>query len=288
MKTITRTIYGNFLTTSAARGIPFKVLPNTTLNEKLGINVDATRNAGGYNYPQLKYLCIGNGGHEAIMSGPVPKIGTLQHKSTDPCPFNMIPFVLREMDNDLPPGVREQYALRRTQDIDGTTYIAYYLKRLDQSNDTVEVNKIVVNDDGTTTVTPFLFDDSLLNPQPTRISHSGVNVLDSVYIDTSNLLTIRFTPEDCAELRNVANILYNEEESAVISEFGLVSGIDYRATVTIPGSGQVAINEVIAAQLNNIHTTYRSCFIDNLGFTVNFKIGNSVPLWLSKPQNATP
>ena len=285
MKSITRTVYGSYLNNAIIQGLPFKVLPHTTLNEKLGINADVSLALPHNVYPQLKYFCIGNGGHKVELTRSIPKITPVQHHSTDAAPFSMIPFVLREMDNDIPPGSREKYALRRIEEFNGSNYIAYYLKRLDFSTSKVEMQMINIEDDGTKTTTPFIPNASNLNPVPQDISNTGTNVLAAKYVEVTNEIEIVFTPEDCQEMRNVANIMYNDEDMAIISEFGLVTGVDRRMNVNIPGAGSVSVNEVIAAQMSNVLSSFRSCAIDNLGWKLLIKIGNNLPLWLTTPTN---
>ena len=285
MKSITRTVYGSYLNNAIITGLPFKVIPNTTLNEKLGINRDISLALPHNTYPQLRYFCIGNGGHQVQLSNNIPKIVPVQHHSTDAAPFRMIPFILREMDNDIPPGTRQQYALRRIEDINGTSFISYYLRRLDTSKAKVEMNLITVDKDGTKTTKPFIPNASNLNPVPQVISNTGTNVLEAKYVEVANEIEMIFTPEDAAELRKAANIMYNDEELSIISEIGLVSGVDKMVNVNMPGQGNIAVNEVIAAQMTNIFNTFRSCVVDNLGFKIIIKIGSNLPLWLTRPSN---
>ena len=58
MKSITRTAYGAYLNNCILQGLPFKVIPNTTLNEKLGINKQQSLGLPQDHYPQLRYLCM--------------------------------------------------------------------------------------------------------------------------------------------------------------------------------------------------------------------------------------
>ena len=279
MKSITRTAYGAYLNNCLLQGLPFKVIPNTTLNEKLGINKQQSLGLPQDHYPQLRYLCIGNKGHRVELSNTIPKIKPVQHHSTDAAPFGMIPFVLRELDNDIPPGTREKYALRRQETYNGQDYIAYYLKRFDFSKSKVEMWLSSV-ENGVKNVIPFVPNASNLNPEPQAIANSGINVVDAKYVEVTNEIEIIFTPEDCEELRHVANVMFNDEELAIISEFGLVSGFDTRMQVSHQGN-QITMNEVLAAQMCNVFSTFRSCYIDNLGWRILIKIGSNLPLWFT-------
>lgn len=286
MKTITRTVYGSRLNTAIIQGLPFDVVPFTTLNEKLGINKDASVHIPQGYYPRLKYLCIGNGGHEMTISNGITKVGVRQHHSTDAAPFSMIPFIMRETNNDIPPDQRAQYGLRKMEEVNGTTYISYYLKRLDFSKSKIEMWLTSV-ENGVKSTIPFVPNAANLNPVPQVISNQGINVIDGKYVEVTNQVEIIFTPEDCQELRHVSSVLYNDEELAIISEFGLVSGLNKQVQI-VQGGSSVMMDEVIAAQLCNIFSTFRSCYIDNLGFKVLLKIGNNLPLYLTTPKNQNP
>lgn len=285
MKSLTRTVYGTNLINCLLMNQPFKVWPYSTLNEKLGVNADVSLALPHNHYPQLKYFCIGNGGHKVELSNTIPKISPVQHHSTDAAPFSMIPFVLRELDNDIPPALRTKYALRRIEEFNGNSYIAYYLKRIDFSKSKIEANVLTIEDDGTKSTVPFVPNNTNINPVPQEITHTGTNVLEAKYAEVSNEITISFSPEECQEMRNVANIMYNDEDMSIISEIGLVSGVDKQVQITIPGAGTVAMSEVIAAQMVSVLSTFRSCSVDNLGWDIFIKIGNALPLWITTPNN---
>ncbi len=60
----TRTIYGVYLQTVKTVGIPFEMIPNTTLNEKLNIQAGVKPTAN--ETPFMRYLALGNLGHTTI------------------------------------------------------------------------------------------------------------------------------------------------------------------------------------------------------------------------------
>lgn len=277
MKTIMRTAYGSAVQTHLYTGIPFVVLPHTTLNQKLNILPSTLPPSN--SFPQLRYFCIGKGGHRYTTSNGEPKITSKQHKPTDAAPFDMIPFVLREVTNDLTPTERARYGLRREENHNNKQFYAYYLRRIDYAKFKVTMDILDTASDGSVTTTPFVPNSSNLSPVPQVINPSGVNVVGSEHIRVLSKIQLPFTAKDCEELRNVGNIKFSDPELAVVSEVGLVSGVDSTVQIQQPGQGQITFNEVLAAQLCHISTTYHSPVISDSGFSIDLAIGSAEPMW---------
>lgn len=280
MKSLVRTVYGVYLQNVLYSGLPYQMYPNTTLNEKLEILPGIAPPSS--TYPQLKYFCIGNGGHQMSMgANNIPKTTPTQHLSTDASLFKPMPFVLREPNNDLSPQERALYALRREESYNGKKFIAYYLRRLDYAMAKTEMKIYQVDEQGNRiSEMPFIPNKSNLNPTPQQLSSSGLNVIKGQYGSVTTHIDIVFTPEQCMELANVANIMYADEELAIVSEVGLVSGID--KNITIAGTGLAAnsqFTEVIASQICHIAHTQHSAVHSDLGFTISLNVGASEPLF---------
>lgn len=280
MKALTRTAYGVYLQNALYTGLPFQMFPNTTLNEKLGILEGIAPPA--HHYPQLKYFCIGNGAHRYVtnaqnLSKPMP----LQHLGTDGSLFKPMPFVLREPNNDLSPQERALYALRREEDYNGKRFIAYYLRRLDTAASKTEMIIMEVDEKGNRLrERPFIPDKSNLNPIPQELSSSGLNIIKGQYVSVKTHIELEFTAEQCEELRNVSNIMYADEGFAIISEIGLVSGLDKNITIAGTGlAGGSQFNEVISAQVCHIAHTYHSAVYADVGFTIDLDAGATEPLF---------
>ncbi len=270
MKKITRTIYGTLLETAQLLGLPYQQQPNTTLNEKFNIfpELRPDNNA----IPRARYFAIGMGGHRA-MTGADGKmfISPIQHRPEDAALFDHLPFLLREPDADLSITERAKYALRKQITVRGTPYIAYYLKRLDLS-ETEASMKINTTVDGTVTTTPFVPTSANLNPLPPEIDNTGVITATGQYLSASALVKLNFTAEDVAELVNVAQILYDNELYAVISEIGIVAGEDKTVTVSTPG-GNMNYKEVVSATVvAHVSTNYAVGFL-NRGFDYTLELG---------------
>lgn len=279
MAIITRTVYGAALQTAQLTGKPFNLVEFTTLNEKLNIQDTAVIN--GTEYPTLKYVAIGNGGHGIRNGGgnmavPVP----LQHRTSDAALYNGIPFVLRHVNDDLNSTDRERYALRRIEEHNGENYFAYYLRRLPVSVSEVQMQHKTVNG-STTTVIPFVPTTANLNPTPPDIDNSGSNVATGDYLTASLLVNFQLDSFDIQEIINACNIIYNSEDYAIISEIGLVTGIE--RNITTVGNGGVNINfdEVIAAQIHTHVSSFHALKFTLNGVNTTFDIGATEPLLMT-------
>ena len=144
LEIVTPTVCGVSLQTSSILKVPYIPKPNTTLNEKYGFIPGVTPAIG--TYPGLLYWCGGNKGHISTRSALGTSISTsIPHKPVESALYNGIPFVVRPVDNDLPPGGgtsdsvgRDDYGGRTLEQINGVTYIVYRLKKIDMSSAVVE------------------------------------------------------------------------------------------------------------------------------------------------------
>lgn len=275
MHTITRTIYGSRLQTLLLLGAPFTHIENTTLNERFDVQAGVLPPNG--EVPAVRYFCIGNGGHRHLI-GPdgFPLTDDVQHSPADAALYRHLPFLLRELDNDLTILERQKYAMRKIITVGGTDYIAYYLKRIDFSGSAVTLQYNDVTDDAVST-TPFIPTGANLNPTPPPIPPVGVITTTGDYLSTSAILGLDFSAADVAELINVANLLYNNELYAVISEIGLVAGVDRTVTASGPG-GSINYVEALMATITTHITAYNSVSYNNNGFDYDLELGAVEPL----------
>lgn len=276
MKIITRTIYGARLQNNLLLGLTHDLVANTTLNERLGIQAGVQPGAG--ISPAGRYWCIGSGGHRNMTgAGGKPYTSPINHRATDAAPFELTPFVMRQVNDDLTATQRENYGLRKLVEFDGVNYFAYYLKRLNMTGVKSVMEQTTVTD-GVSTKTPFVPNSSNLNPVPPELPSTGVVTTTGNYVSTTATIPIAFTAFDVNELMNVAKILYGDELFAVISEIGIVAGVD--KVVSTPGSGNATFNfkEVIVAQIISHITSYHSVGFTNEGFDFKVELGATEPL----------
>jgi len=276
MENITRTIYSSYLQTSLLMGLPFTVMPNTTLNEKFGVQsgivpaVDAI--------PTMQYFAIGNGGHRmSVGANGLTKTEPVQHRGTDAALYNHIPFVLRDIANDIDATERAKYALRRKEVHNGVNYIAYYLKRLPLSGVIADMEFISVAN-GVQSVSAFEANSLNLNPVPPDLSSTGVNIVTGDYVAASAKITIQLTSTEVDELLNVASVLYDDSSFAIISEIALCSGMD--KTVQSPANNNLTINfnEAIAVQVSSFINTFFALEFTNNGCEISLDCGATEPL----------
>lgn len=279
MRIITRTVFGAAMQTAQYLGKAYQVQENSTLNQKFGIQAN-TFPANDERHA-VKYFCIGNGGHRAITGADGISYTTPNnHAATDGACFNHLPFVLREVANDLTVEQRAQYGLRRIETHNGLQYVAYYAKRLVLDNVNVNLQKTTVEGNNQTT-NPFVPTAANLSPTPLgeQATNTEVVTASGEYVSGSAVVTINFNQADADELREVARVLYGDEKYAVISEIALLGGVD--RTVTGSGAGSSSINylEVIAAQVTTFISTYYQLNMQNNGFTFTADVGIAEPLF---------
>lgn len=274
MRIITRTVWGASLQTSLLLGLPYAPQESSTLNEKFDIEPDVDL-AG--TIPHVKYFCIGNGGHRVIQGADsIPYTSPVNHRASDAALFNHLPFVLREVGDDLTLDQRERYALRRKETINGVNYIAYYLKRMNLAAVQLEMQHTNVVDGNSTTV-DFTASNSNLNPEHPQLPNDGVITTDGNYLTSSAIVPVLFDEDDVAELVNVARILYDNEQRAAISEIGLCSGVDKTVTADSP-SGQFNYREAVGVQIATHITGYYPVGYTNKGFELQVEAGATEPM----------
>lgn len=277
MQNSIRTVYGSLLQTCVLLKLPFSLVDNTTLNEKFAIQAGVAPSAT--ELPAMRYFAIGNGGHKmSVGAGGIAKPEVIQHKGTDAALFNHLPFVLREEDNDLGPTDRALYGLRRVEVHNGKRYIAYYLKRLALTTVNAAMEYTAVQN-GNSTVTAFVPDSSNLNPTPSVLNTSGVNVVSGDYVAATAKVEIALSSTDVDELLNVAKVIYDDDSYAIISEIALCSGVDKVVQSAGVGNTVINFNEVIAAQVISHVSAFFPVKYSNSGLSTLLDVGNSEALW---------
>ena len=252
METITRTVYGALLQTCQYLGIQPTIPAHTTLNEKLSIQASLTLVSG--EMPAATYVVIGNKGHKlTVGTDSVVLSDVVKHEPSDGSLFNMLPFVLREPSNDLSAAERASYRLRRIETYNNVEYVAYYGKVLDLSSVVPQMQYRTITD-GVTYATEFTPTTSNLNPTPTSVSDTGDITTSGDYLAASAKVPFTMSETDMTEFLSVANIIYGDERYAIISEIGIVAGVDRQVLGDFNGSS-ASYTEVVAAQV----TSYVGC-----------------------------
>lgn len=241
MENIQRTIYASYLQTCLILQQPIIYPSFSTLNEKFNIGVDKI--VSPTTYPKVQYAVIGNGGHKMQVDStgfyvPVPA----QHEATDACLFNHIPFVLREIDDDLTDDEIANYRLRIPVVYNNITYIAYYAKILDMSEATPAlISKSIAS--GTVTSSPYTTTVNNLDPKPVDLTTVAANLVNNNYVGTLSLAKLTLTANDVTEILNAANIIYGNPNKAIVVLVILIISSFIKSTVItliprllVPGS----------------------------------------------------
>jgi hypothetical protein len=276
MQQTTRTAWGSYLQTCLLLDLAFSMMTDTTLNEKFNVQAGVAPSAGVT--PTQRYYCIGNGGSQVTVGADGVTIPSpLQHQATDAALFNHLPFIMRPVASDLTASQMAQYALRVVQTYNGTSYACYYLRRIDFTNVAAQIQMNTVAN-GVTTTTPYAANTGNLNPVAAAMANGSVNTVSGDFLTAAAILGLTFSETDAAEVVNCANIIYGNPNYAIISEVGLVSGVD--SVVSVPASGgSFNMTECIAAQINTFIDTFLPMNYLNNGTTLNLNVGSTEPLY---------
>lgn len=273
MSNVTTSICAIGLNTAKALGLPYEVLDQTTLNEKFNVLPERTLPEG--EYPITKFVAIGRGGHRNAAGSDNRSITILEkHRSRDKALFEHIPFILREQDDDLTTEQRKHYAMRTLVVIEDVTYIAYYLKILDLTSQTVEYNRVTITN-GEEVSVPYVPSSAELSPTPMVLNNQSVNVSNGEFITASTLINCDFNEWEVAEILNACRIIYGEENYATLSEVALCSGYPIQHTAQNPNQPQFTYTESICTQVHTMVTTRHELWETNLGIPFSFNVGGS-------------
>lgn len=281
MKNTTPTVYGEYLQHCQYTGAPFELVEHTTLNEKKGVLAGVYPPAN--QLPKIGWLAIGNQGHRGVNEGVQSWNTGRQHRPSDAAPFNMLPFHLRPLNNDLPQAQRAMYGLRKVEQYGGIDYVAYYLKKLDMSN--VRPAMVIIERiNGVENIRPFVPSSSNLNPTPVDLAPEEVLSANGQKLGTRSVIPVILSVTEIQAIIDACRIMYDNAMLAEISEMCLVSGVEYITQGTATGGGVIEYTEVIAAQVcSHLITHYSLPFVNNqvredmvLG-TSNPLLGDAIP-----------
>ncbi|QBJ02718.1 virion structural protein [Pseudomonas phage Psa21] len=275
---VTRTAVGALLQTVKYLGLPQKsaLLKNTTLNQKF--NVQANVMPSDAQSLNFGYLVIGNKGHYTVVADDgSDETDVRPHRTNHNGLYNHIPFALREVTDDFTQLEREKYRIRIPETHNSKSYWAYYARRVNLSAVIPQLLEVeIINGvEVTKAYVPTLED---LNPTPPTISNTGVVVGSPKYISASAIVEVKWTKEDIAEIVNAHRVRTGSTRSPVISEIGLVTGIDKLVAGAAGGGGSFDYTEVIGAQISVHVATNHPIAYNSNGLTMVYDIGASEPM----------
>jgi len=277
VKRLVRTAYSVRMQAIVALGNQWQPEDHSTVNEALTIQQDAMLNAG--QVPAIKYLFAGNGGLTYTLGSDgitVPRY--LQHSPTDAMPFNVQPWVLRTIDNDLSAIERARYCMRRVEEHDGIQHFAYYGLRIDTSGVSFTYTRTVTVNGVST---PYTFTPSTdnLTPTPVDVSTDGAVVTSSESLNVTGPMTVSLSQDHIDEYIAAMEIIYGDTNHGFISELMLAAGVDRSITAyTGEANTPISFNEAIG--VTAITHIVMNIPVDTLndGYTLTIKMGNGEPL----------
>lgn len=246
MENSSRSPYGSYIQLCRLFGVKPDVITNTTLNEKF--NIFKNEVPLPTEEPIIRYLAIGNGGHASTVSAnSVSPITGVRRKTRAAALYNHIPFILRELDNDLPPTERIKYRLRRIEQYNGVSYVAYYLRVIDLDGLKPVIEHRNLQGDNYA-VTPFQPDAADLSPVADIISTETTPSSIEEGVSVSMRISMKLTTSDVNEILNATSIIFNSTGYGIVSEIGVVTGIDRDLTGNFNGVSET-YREAIYTQL---------------------------------------
>lgn len=275
MESVTRTIYSAHISTCRLLNRPFTILPNSTLNQKF--NLFPNEVPGINEYPVLGYIGIGNKGatYDITQSGfvlttPIP------HLPRDASLYNFIPFVIRDINNDLSSTERLKYRMRVPVTINGAPHVAYYLRALGIDNiiPSVELRNVDNGVITTNSFTPVLSD---LNPTPPDLSNANLNNPNGDYLVSTAKVSFILNQQDINEILNACDLLFGDPRYAVINEIALCTGIDKFLQGTF-GDAVSNYTDTIATQIAAFISQYHALTTNTTQVEIALDIGSIEPL----------
>lgn len=271
MQKIIRTVMGAALQTHQLLGKPLVIKQNSTLNQKF--DIQANLSIAETDIVAMKYVAIGNGGHSiAIGANGIPRIKNVQHTPRHAALYNQLPFVLRLPNDDLDAGQRSRYRLRKLVTIEGTVYVAYYLRTLDLSSSVPNLELRTVSE-GVTTSTPYEPSLADLSPTPPPIDSGDVLVTTGDYVAATAKVPFEMSADDVTEFLNVCNVIYGSPDYAMISEIATCSGVDRNVQGEFNGT-TTGYTEAIAVQVCSFMSSVIPAESINQGVSILIDVGS--------------
>lgn len=235
---------------------------------------------------ELGYLCIGINGHTSITdSNGITNTLPIAHKATDCGLYQIVPFAVKQLDNDLTDEQRRKYRLRKIIEIDGVLYAAYYLRKLhtDETPTTVVINSV---NDGR--VNSSIWKPTIADLRPTKPNIGYDN--DASYITVVSNVSVTFDEEDIENFLDAMELLYGNSNYA-ITELGYCTAVDKPIVRQYPTAGaqtpstaisRRGLKEVVGCQIAYFINTVIPASVFNKRFTYTIDLGINEPLFTTR------
>lgn len=282
MENITRTAYAAIIQTAGYLGVPAPILEFSTLNEDLDIlradRPSPTERAS------VSLFIWGNMGHDFTKGADgIARNIIVPHRATDGGLFNILPFVLREINNDLSPAQRVNYALRKLVSIKGKNYVAYYARRFDKTGVVPIASYVSVDETGKETITAFKPNNTNLKPTPPALNSEGVWVNSSDYVTVKARISLSMMESEVQEMKEVARIVYGHESYAIMSEIALCTCVDRVIRASGANGATFNFSEAVTAQVaSHLNVNYDLQYA-NESLVISVDVGANEPLYRLSP-----
>lgn len=233
----------------------FTPMDYSTLNEYF--NVAAGEETDDDMYPEVKYIAIGRGGHRGRLDASgLTLIDILQHDATDAVLYEHIPFIVREVDNDLSIEERNRYGMRVLVERNGINYFAYYLKAVDLTQSFAKVQTITPDEEGGVQFETYQPTPAQLSPTPLTLSNVEQNLSNGKHLTVSSDINITLTATDIDEIIQAVIIMYGDVSYATISEIATVTAIPKTINSTLGDINATYVEAIHAQIANHIPANY--------------------------------
>lgn len=258
------------------------ILPNSTLNELYDILKDESVGRKNGRDFELSYFGIGIGGSrtQGVNSSFLERRVPFQHKAVDFNAFYPIPFLIRELGDDIDEEERKKYRLRVVKKVGEKWYIMYYLKLIDFSefDPTMKIGSRNPSD-GNDTNRPYTPRREDLEPTPYELTSSNSVPITDTFVNGTGKMNFSLNSNDLEEVRNVCRILFNDVGLAALNEFYAAYGIETTHDGQVTEGATVPYKEVISASVAfHITEAHARDTSSNNNMPYYFWYGNSIPL----------
>lgn len=273
---------GILVNSAVSTGRTFTIPENCTLNEHYDILAEESVGRKNGKDFTLGYYGIGIGGSRSTGNDSNGLEGrrVYQHKAVDFNAFYPIPFVIRELGDDLDPVTRDNYRMRVVKKIGDKMYVMYYLKLIgfDEFDPSMKVGERDP-ETGNEKERPYIPRAEDLQPKPYELTSTNNIPITNTYINSTGKMDLSLTGNDLEEVRNVCRILFNDAGKAAINEMYLAYGIETRFDGQITGGATVNYKELQSACVSyHITEAYARDANANSKMPWFFWYGNSLPL----------
>lgn len=269
-----RTAIGGLLQTCHKHNLPYTFLPNSVINQYLGIAPDKFPQV----VPWTQYAMFGDGALGTDLVKNKVTLVPLPHMPQHTGLYSPIPVILRELDNDLTVEERKSVRLRRVGDFGlGRNMIGYYAYVLDMTGTSpgLEYRRII---DGNIDSEPWVPSPDEMNPKPQALPPGKKWATSGDYIAATAKSKLVLNAKAMTNFQEVSRLLYDNEMALTVSEIALCSGVDDPTVTGLFEGQQRNYIEAVGVQITDFVASLVNPYIHNTGTTVNMDTGSVEPL----------